>query len=60
MDNLSICAIAKDELDLEEWVIYHHIVGVNHFYIYDNESKIPIKNILKKYSYDSDIQIKPF
>jgi hypothetical protein len=43
---LSLCCIIKDEKYLEEFIIYHHIVGVEHFYIYDNESSIPIKNRL--------------
>ena len=34
---LSLCCIIKDEKYLEEFIIYHHIVGVEHFYIYDNE-----------------------
>ena len=43
---LSLCCIIKDEKYLEEFIIYHHIVGVEHFYIYDNESSIPIRNRL--------------
>jgi hypothetical protein len=34
---LSACAIVKDEADyIEEWIEYHLIRGVEHFYIYDN------------------------
>ena len=36
MNCLSICGIVKDERYLEEWVEYHRIVGVDHFYLYDN------------------------
>ena len=46
---LSICTIIKDEPNLEEFIIYHWLHGVEHFYIYDNESTIPIKNRLKLY-----------
>lgn len=50
MHKLSISVIAKNEhLYLEEWVNYHRAVGVEHFYIYDNESAIPITQTLSKY-----------
>jgi hypothetical protein len=36
---LSICAIFKDESRfLDEWIRFHHGVGVAHFYLYDNGS----------------------
>ena len=44
---VSVCCIIKDESYLEEFIIYNHVIGVEHFYIYDNESKIPIKDRLK-------------
>ncbi|MFY7838715.1 MAG: glycosyltransferase family 2 protein [Lacibacter sp.] len=48
---LSIVLIAKDEESyLEEFVSYHHLLGVDHFYIYDNESTTPIKEVLKNYA----------
>jgi hypothetical protein len=48
--NLSICGYCKDETDyLEEWVNFHRYVGVEHFYIYDNLSIIPVKETLDKY-----------
>lgn len=44
---LSICAIVKDENDyLPEWVAYHLAAGVEHFYIYDNGSQVPIAETL--------------
>jgi len=47
---LSICAICKDETDyLEEWINFNRCVGVEHFYIYDNESVVPVKITLEKY-----------
>lgn len=46
---LAICAIAKNEhFGLEEWVAFHRIVGVEHFYIYDNDSTIPVQQTLAK------------
>lgn len=43
---VSLCCIIKDERYLEEFIIYYSILGVDHFYIYDNESAIPIKDRL--------------
>ena len=39
---LSLCCIIKNERYLEEFIMYYRILGVEHFYIYDNESKVPI------------------
>ena len=44
---VSVCCIIKNEDYLEEFIIYNHVLGVEHFYIYDNESTIPIKTRLK-------------
>ena len=48
---LSLCCIIKDELYLEEFIIYHNLIGVEHFYIYDNDSNPAIKEILNKEYY---------
>ncbi|MES2274549.1 MAG: glycosyltransferase family 2 protein [Bacteroidota bacterium] len=46
---ISICCIIKDENNyLDEWVNYHLKVGVQHFYIYDNGSTIPVQDTLQK------------
>ncbi|WP_121808011.1 glycosyltransferase family 92 protein [Mucilaginibacter kameinonensis] len=45
---LAICAIIRDEnAYLEEWIKYHLLIGVEHFFMYDNESKVPVKTTLK-------------
>ena len=47
--NLSICCIIKNENEyLEEWIKYHLEIGVEHFYLYDNDSKVPVKSTLQK------------
>ena len=47
---LSIACIAKNEdLYLEEWVNFHRAAGAEHFFIYDNGSTVPIKQLLSKY-----------
>ncbi len=48
--DLSAVLIIKDEASyLQEWIEYHKLVGIDHFYIYDNESTDNIKEILKPY-----------
>ena len=45
---LALCCIVKDEnAYLEEWITYHRKIGVDHFFIYDNESKISVAETLK-------------
>lgn len=45
----SLCTIIRDETNLEEFILYHWMIGFEHFYIYDNESSYPIKNRLQQY-----------
>jgi len=45
--NVVLCAIIKDELDLEEWVAYNLLIGFEHIYIYDDQSQIPISTRLE-------------
>ncbi len=50
MDYLSLCLICKDENDyLPEWLDYHILMGVDRFYIYDNESQVSLRETLKEY-----------
>ena len=48
--NLTFVSIVKNEGPyLEEWVSYHHILGVDKFLIYDNNSDDNTKKILKPF-----------
>ena len=39
LHDLSVVAILKNEAPyLKEWIEYHLIAGVDHFYLYDNDS----------------------
>ena len=50
MDYLSLCLICKDENEyLPEWLDYHILMGVDRFYIYDNESRVSLRESLKEY-----------
>ncbi len=49
-DYLSICAIMRNEAPyLKEWIEYHKIVGVERFYLFDNESTDNTKDVLQPY-----------
>ena len=53
----SICLIIRDESEyLEEWLHWHISLGVEHFYIYDHNSKQPVSDFISKL--DSSIQDK--
>lgn len=48
--NLSICAMFKDDADyLKEWIEYHRLLGVQHFWLYDNGSSDQFLEILLPY-----------
>jgi len=50
MNYLSICMNFKDEAPyLKEWLDFHLIVGVEHFYLFDNNSSDNFLEILKPY-----------
>ena len=48
--DLAVVAIMKNEEPyVKEWLDYHLLAGVEHFYIYDNDSTPEFKNILQPY-----------
>ncbi|MCR5833845.1 MAG: glycosyltransferase family 92 protein [Selenomonadaceae bacterium] len=48
--DLAIVAIMKSEGPyIKEWIDYHLLAGVNHFYIYDNESPDNQSEVVKPY-----------
>jgi hypothetical protein len=47
---ITILAAMKNEGDyLQEWIEYHRLIGIEKFYLYDNESDDNTKEILKPY-----------
>ncbi|MDE5610890.1 MAG: glycosyltransferase family 92 protein [Odoribacter sp.] len=47
---LAICAIAKDEGPyFKEWIEWHRSIGVDRFYLYDNESTDSTREVLAPY-----------
>lgn len=48
--NVAICAIFKNEGPyLKEWLEFNHIVGVDHFYLYNNNSEDDYQIVLQPY-----------
>ncbi len=48
--NLAVVSIMKSEAPyVKEWLDYHLLAGVEHFYIYDNESPDNLKEVLQPY-----------
>lgn len=53
---LSLVIIVKDEdAYLKEFIEYYKLLGVDHFYFYDNESANPLTTLLKEYKKDVTI-----
>lgn len=49
----SICLIIRDDnQSLEEWLNWHIGQGVEHFYIYDHNSCVPVSEFIKTLPYD--------
>ncbi len=50
LHNLAVVAILKDEGNyLKEWLDYHLLAGVDHFYLYDNDSSDNQAEVAKPY-----------
>ena len=50
LHDLAVVAIFKDEAPyLKEWLDYHLAAGVDHFYLYNNESSDDYKKIIAPY-----------
>lgn len=48
--NVSICSIFKNEAPyLKEWIEFNHIIGVEHFYLYNNNSNDDYMSVLEPY-----------
>lgn len=47
---VSLCAIFRNEAPyMKEWIEYHRLVGVEHFYLYNNFSDDNYKDVLRPY-----------
>jgi hypothetical protein len=50
MESVCLVAILKDEEPfLDEWILYHRMLGIDHFYLYDDNPLFPLKEFLLPY-----------
>ena len=55
---VSVCAIFKDEAPyIKEWIEFHKIVGVEHFYMYNNFSSDNYMDVLSPYIEKGDVTL---
>jgi hypothetical protein len=59
--NLSVCSVFKNESpNLREWLEYHRLAGVDHFYLYENGSTDRYMNVLKPYINKKIVTLVPW
>jgi hypothetical protein len=47
---VGVVAIVKgEEPFIDEWLAYHRIIGVEHFYLYDNDPSLPLRGLLARH-----------
>lgn len=55
---VSLCLIFKDEaLFLKEWIDYHKMIGVDHFYLYNNNSTDSYREVIQPYIEDGIVTL---
>ena len=56
---LAVCAIYKDEASyMHEWIEFHRLVGVEHFYLYDNNSTDDHREVLAPYIERGEVTLR--
>lgn len=49
-DKIAVCALFQNDADfLEEWIYYHLLQGVDHFFLYNNNSSDHFAEVLKPF-----------
>ena len=55
---LSLCAIFQDEaLYLKEWIEFYKLMGVEHFYLYNNQSRDNYYEVLEPYIRSGELEL---
>jgi hypothetical protein len=50
-DLVSVAAILKAEDPfVREWIAHHRLLGVDHFYLYDNDPRLPLQELLSAWA----------
>ena len=58
---ISACVIVKNESkNLIEWICHHHLIGINHFIIIDDNSDDGTYELLKKLEFNIYINYQKF
>jgi Glycosyltransferase family 92 len=58
-ETVCLAAILKDEDPfVEEWIAHHRLLGVDHFYLYDNDPRQPLSDLLA--SHRGYVTIRPW
>jgi hypothetical protein len=47
--NVILFVNARDEKNIKEWVAHHLLIGFSMVYIFDHKSKVPLKEVFKKF-----------
>lgn len=56
--NMSICALFQNEAPyLKEWIEFHRLVGVNHFWLYNNNSQDSYLQVLDPYIREGVVEL---
>jgi len=53
-DDQTCCVVGilkNEEEFVEEWVAYHRLLGFDHFFLYDNDPDLPLKNIFSSWGF---------
>jgi hypothetical protein len=59
--DLAVCVIVRNEGDyILEWIIYHHLLGFGHFYVYDNESTDGLRERLAPFIANDVVTFTPW
>lgn len=58
-NDLSICAIFQDEAPyMKEWIEFHKLQGVQHFYLYNNNSSDEFQEVLNPYLISGEVTLR--
>ena len=56
--HISLCIMFKDEAPyLREWIEYHRMIGVDHFYLYDNNSSDGYEAVIRPYTEEGAVTL---
>jgi glycosyl transferase family 92 len=59
--DVAICCVFKNEADwLKEWIEFHKLIGVTHFYLYNNVSTDHYMEVLKPYLTSGEVELFEF